>query len=124
MVIAALGENKGNAGYEKVMAFEVGSDDTLKESGTTDTGNTYELTYRYNNANVKITCSEIVPEGEETETVEDTTEETIQESTTSVITAGAAASADNTDETAETEVDEETEASEETETEGAAETAE
>jgi hypothetical protein len=93
LVTAALGENAGAAVYDKIMAIEVGSEDQLKETGTTDTGNTYELTYRYNNVNLKVTCSEIVPASEEDETAEteaETTETTTvsESSTTSVITAG------------------------------------
>jgi hypothetical protein len=94
------------------MAIEVGSDDQLKESGTTDTGNSYELTYRNNNANIKVTCSEIAPadeEAEDTENTENTAGETAQASTTSVITAGAGQTADN-QETTEAAAEEEAEA--------------
>jgi hypothetical protein len=120
MLKAALGETTGTAVYEKVMAIEVGSEEQLNESGTTDTGNTYTLTYRYNNANLKVVCSEIVPASEEDETAAETTETTVvsESSTTSVITAGMSStdtdqSAVSETETSETETSAEVEADDE-----------
>jgi hypothetical protein len=113
MLKAALGENEGTAVYDKVMAVEVGSEDKFEQSGTTDVGNYYELTYRYNNANIKVTCSEIVPESDDDEEDENTAEaveETVSTSTTSVITAGSGAAVNDETEaesTAATEADSE-----------------
>lgn len=104
MVIAALGETEGTAVYDKIMAVEVGSDDRFEQSGTTDSGNTYVLTYRYNNANIKVTCTELVTEDESAEeSVEETTVDQVEETqavtTSAVIAAGSGASVSNNDET-------------------------
>jgi hypothetical protein len=114
MIKAALGENEGTAVYDKVMAVEVGSDDKFELSGTTDTGNYYELTYKNNNANIKVTCSEIVPETEDADAEEEeeeneenteSVETTAESSASSVITAGTGNTSTDTEETA-TAVDE------------------
>jgi hypothetical protein len=103
MIKAALGENEGAAVYDKVMAVEVGSDDKFELSGTTDTGNYYTLTYRNNNANLKVTCSEIVQETEAEDGEEQNTEAvetTAESSTSSVITAGTDDTSTDSEETA------------------------
>lgn len=81
VVLAAVGEKAGTQLYDKVMQIAVGTDTQLKEEGVADNGNTYTFTYRVNNANIKVTCSEIVPE-EETAAEESAAEESAAEETT------------------------------------------
>lgn len=116
LMTAALGQTEGQNVYERVSADEPYSEATYTLSGLTDTGNTYELSYRYNTANIKVTCSEIAPveEGaENAETVDETQSEFAeaeQPATTSVITVGAAqnSQADEAEQAAEAEQSEET----------------
>lgn len=90
LMIAALGQNEGQKVYEQVSADAPESDVTYKLEGLTDTGNSYELTYRYSTVDIKIICSEYEPEEEKPEGVAE--EESVAETepvTASVITAGA-----------------------------------
>lgn len=93
LLTAALGENKSKAIYERCLAEEIGTGGSFEESGVSDTGNSYELTYRNNMATIKITCSEIDPNAAETSEEETAAEEVVPETTseqptTSVIVAG------------------------------------
>ncbi len=111
MVIAALGEEAGTAVYDQVMAAEVGSDTSFNLTGYTGTGNNYTVRYSSNNAYVRVTCSEIVPETTEEETSEETTEEASAETAVEETAESEAAVAA----TAETEASTEEAAAEETE---------
>jgi hypothetical protein len=100
---AGLGETEGAAVYARVMEEQPGSDASFKLEGTTDTGNTYELTYRGSVANVKITCSEVTEtEVTEEETAAADTQSEFAEGTESEATTETDAAAE-TDATAETE---------------------
>lgn len=88
-LVAALGETEGNAVYARVTAEEIGNGASFDQNGSTDTGNTYELTYRNGVITIKVTCSEadaITSETQETTQEEAPAEEPVV--TTSVITAG------------------------------------
>ncbi len=74
LLVASLGESEGNAMYERIMAEEVGSQEKLSGNGASDTGNPYEMSYRTNNANIKVTCSEILPPAEEETSAEENAE--------------------------------------------------
>lgn len=122
LMTAALGQTEGQNVYERVSADAPESDANYTLSGTTDTGNSYELTYRYNTADIKVICSEIEPEEENAEAAAEGTEadETQSEfaesepATTSVITVGAAQK-DQTEESAEADQTEESEEANQTE---------
>lgn len=97
LMTAALGQTEGQNVYDRVSADAANSDASYTLSGLTDTGNSYELTYRYNTADIKITCSEVEPADEnaeaaaaETSDTENTAAESEAAPTTSVITVGAA----------------------------------
>ncbi len=75
LLVASLGENQGNAVYERIFAEEVGNGAKFDVSGNTDTGNMYELSYRNNSASLTVTCSEIVPTPEEETAAGDETSE-------------------------------------------------
>lgn len=97
LLTAALGENKSKAVYDRCLAEEIGGGGSFEETGVSDTGNSYELTYRNNMATIKITCSEIDPNAAaeeeatlETAAAEEAAPETAaeQQPATSVIVAG------------------------------------
>ena len=97
LLTAALGENKSKAVYDRCLAEEIGGGGSFEETGVSDTGNSYELTYRNNMATIKITCSEIDLNAAaeekatlETAAAEEAAPETAaeQQPTTSVIVAG------------------------------------
>lgn len=122
LMTAALGPVEGQNVYERVSADAPDSDVTYTLSGTTDTGNSYELSYRYSTADIKIICSEIVPEEESADNAEAETADTQSEfaesdqpATTSVITAGASQQSqpEETEQTDEAEQSEESDQPEE-----------
>lgn len=95
LLVASLGENRGNAVYERCLAQEVGGSDRFEETNPSDTGNPFDLTYRNSAVTIKVTCSEIDPNAAaeeeqqaEASTDETAKEETPQQPTTSVIVAG------------------------------------
>lgn len=94
---AALGENASTEVYNRCMAEEIGSDARYEQNGSTDTGNSYEITYRNSTIELKIICSEIEPSTEEAGEGEGEAQEEAaapeQEAapTTSVIVAGQSA---------------------------------
>lgn len=114
LLIAALGENEGKSVYDAIFAEAMGNGASFNRNGNTDTGNSYELTYNNNQAIVKIICSEIVPETEDsaenTENEQQSEESTVEQTTptTSVIVAGQGKAA--SEDTAATENSENTEA--------------
>lgn len=64
LLTAALGATEGQNVYNRVSADAANSDASYTLNGTTDTGNTYELTYRYNTADITVICSEADSEEE------------------------------------------------------------
>lgn len=94
LMTAALGEVEGQNVVARVSQDAPDSDVTYTLSGTTDTGNTYELTYKYSTVDIKVICSEIDPEAENAEetSAEEISSDFVEEEpvTTSVITVGAA----------------------------------
>lgn len=128
LMTAALGQTEGQKVYERVSADAPDSDTSYTLSGVTDTGNSYELTYRYSTADIKVICSEIAPEEESTDIVTGENEEADTQSeftenepvTTSVITAGASQQgqteeAEQTEETEQSAGEEQSEESEQPE---------
>lgn len=108
-VIAALGATEGEAVYNRVMSEELGNGASFDQNGTTDTGNSYELTYRNGAITIKVTCSEIDPSAEQNQEAAQEEEAAPAEETavtSSVITVGqASAQAEEAEEAAETEAD-------------------
>lgn len=131
-IVAALGETEGNAVYNRVNAEEIGNGASFDQNGSTDTGNTYELTYRNGVINIKVTCSEAdAAAAEAAEAAQESTQENTPAeepaATSSVITAGQgavqnpAADTAGADEEAQTEDTSSEEAAAETTGEAAAE---
>ena len=95
LLTAALGQTEGQNVYNRITQDPVESDAKYTLNGTTDTGNTYELGYRYNTADIKVICSEASAENASTEASENNSEnqggsaEAEQTVTSSVITVGA-----------------------------------
>lgn len=58
LLTAALGQTEGQNVYNRIIIDAASSDASYTLNGTTDTGNTYELTYRNNTADIKVICSE------------------------------------------------------------------
>lgn len=89
LIVAALGETEGNAVYSRVTAEEIGNGASFDQNGSTDTGNSYELTYRNGVINIKVTCSEAdaVSSGSQSGAQEEAPAEEAAP-TSSVITAG------------------------------------
>ena len=96
-VVAALGETEGKAVTDYVQGQRELGETRLDREGTTDSGNTYSLTYRNNKVQISVTCSEVKQEENTEETAaeateaaaEATAETTTQEATSKTITAGA-----------------------------------
>lgn len=105
LTVAALGETEGPAVLEYVQTERNNGSSSFDRTGSTDTGNSYKLTYRNGLVTITVTCSEIVPQSEtpaDTEAAEtpeadtaDTADTTV--STTSVIVAGQAAQTQDDD---------------------------
>ena len=109
LLTAALGQNEGQNVYNRVVTDAANSDANYTLNGTTDTGNTYELTYRYNTADIKVICSE-ADSAEEIAAAEAAAAEAASQSefeeteaqaqqTTSVITAGQSQKTEQQEET-------------------------
>lgn len=119
LLVAGLGNTEGQNAYNTINTERAAGTTTFDRSGSTDTGNSYTLTYRNNLVTVKVVCSEIAPAtdvaAEETaDAAEETAEEAVVTPTTSVIVAGQGQAAEAETET-DTEADaEETETAEET----------
>lgn len=107
MVIAALGDTEGPAALDYIQTERNNGSASFDRTGTTDTGNTYRVTYRNGLATFYITCSEVVAGSEaaaDTEAAEAAEADTAAETSTvssSVIVAGqSAATEDNSQEAA------------------------
>lgn len=88
LVIAALGQTEGGAALDYIQNERNSGTTSFDRTGNTDTGNTYNITYRNGLVSFSVTCSEIDPtvntqlESTEEETVEITTEDSTPVSTT------------------------------------------
>ncbi len=110
LAIAALGETEGPAVLDYVQTERNNGSSSFDRTGSTDTGNTYKLTYRNGLVNINVTCSEVVPQSEDTADTEaaeapeaDSAAADTTVSTTSVIVAGQAAQTqDDTQDTQDT----------------------
>ena len=77
LVVGALGENQGKAVYDRCFAEQVGAGVSFDHSATTDTGNSYVLTYQNDIITIQVTCLEKtleVPETASEENAEGNTE--------------------------------------------------
>lgn len=88
LVIAALGDTAGAAALDYVQSERNNGSTSFDHTGTTDTGNTYKVTYRNNLVTFSIICSEVDPTAttEAEDTQEEAAAETAVEDTTPVST--------------------------------------
>ncbi len=98
MLAAALGQYEGESVFQQVMEGSI--EDGI--TGTTDSGNTYEVFCKDGAVKIQVTCSEKMPEDESEEQNDDNSEENAssetQETTSKVITAGQGEQADESTE--------------------------
>lgn len=97
MVIAAVGENEGQAVMDAITEARNAGTASFNRSGNTDPGNTYTLTYSNGTATLAVTCTEqdsIAAEAEEAKEEAAAASETEQTATSSVLVAGQSSSAE------------------------------
>lgn len=97
MVIAAVGENEGQAVIDAITEARNAGTTSFNRSGNTDPGNTYTLTYSNGTATLSVTCTEqdsIAAEAEEAKEEAAEASETAQTTTSSVLVAGQSSSAE------------------------------
>ena len=95
LTIAALGDTEGAAVLAYVQNERNNGNASFDRTGSSDTGNSYKLTYRNGLVTIYVTCSEIVPADENADTGAEATDtaaadttETAATVSTSVIVAG------------------------------------
>lgn len=114
LLVASLGENEGKAVYDRIYAETAGNGAEFNRSGNTDTGNFYELTYKNDTVDIKVTCSEIDPNAQEEEPAQAEEQEAapVEETVTSTVIVAGAGQSVSSEETAEETSTEETSAEE------------
>lgn len=129
LTIAALGESEGAAVLGYIQSERDGGSSSFDRAGSTDTGNTYTVSYRNGLATISVVCSEYEPEAENADESSaagaeaDTAQDTPAVTTSVVVAGGAAASntADSANNADEANSADEADNNDETETEAAAE---
>lgn len=97
MVIAAVGENEGQAVMDAITEARNAGTASFDRSGNTDPGNTYTLTYRNGTTTLAVTCTEqdsIAAEAEVAKEEAAAASETEQTAASSVLVAGQSSSAE------------------------------